>query len=107
MVTSACLVIQRGDSAVHDNADTSRTTTNVDDCSLCELKQCLGRGNLVDQTATGDSRVFQNVTTRPGLGRRHSRGKGSCGRGNLLLQCSARRDLELLNGSNCVAKVYN
>jgi hypothetical protein len=107
MVTSAWLVIQRDDCAIHYNADTGRTAAYIDNCSLGELKQRLCCGNFVDQIATGDSRVFQNVTTRPGLSRRHSRGKRSCGCGNLLLQSSGRRDLELLDGSNRVAEIHN
>src|SRR5262245_14306956 len=107
MMTTARLVIQRNDRAVHDNADTSRTTANVDDCSFCELKQCLRCGNLIHQIAAGDSGVFQYVTTCPGLGYRHSRRKRSCGCGNLLLQSGGCCGLKLLDGSNRLAKIHN
>jgi hypothetical protein len=63
MVTTAWLVIQRDDCAVYDNADTSRTAANVDDCSLCQLKQRLRCGNLINQIATGNSGIFQYVAT--------------------------------------------
>jgi hypothetical protein len=68
MMTTAWLVIQRDDRAVHDNADTSRTAANVDDRSLCQLKQCLRCGNLIHQIATRDSGIFQYVATCYRLG---------------------------------------